>query len=700
MSSAEALHPGAQSRSHTADPLPAPIGPDGKSRWLLMLAVDDYQDGDDGYCQGIRDQVAELQAWWSEPGLGERCFAALQPPFTSTAAVATVSAGILTDTTADDVLVVCVTGHGLPTAASGHYLCMPGGDDANPIRDHVDTASIVRSVLASRAEHAVVIVNSCFGTSVADAVRAAVKELPRARRDLRTLAVVTLGDFQDRPRTRELTQLLRHTRERLVASEITTPHLSVQEFVTEMAQAAAKHGLVEPMTAHPLAPAIVECLALPNPGYRATTTDVVAPHLREVAATSTTLDYWVDRASGRAHESDPGWYFSGRRQLTAAIATVLAREPGREHDTGSLIVTGAVGSGKSALLARAVTLSDATFLADPRYAAAVAAIRRDQPETIPPPGCIDLALHVRHQEPVSVLMSIARAAGVPAAQIAEIATLTGDQLTQRAARLRERLFAHGRGRRITIVLDGIDEATDPWRIVSDVVIPLARHTGPDGRTHIRFLLGVRSAGERAAGDLVELLEAALPDRQTLRVDEGAADDIADYLLAMLDDELAPPHGSVAREWAGVVAGRLTPSFLDARFLAMRLRDLAADAPGGHVALPPITDPSFERLLARGTAALLAQDLRDFAGDRATDTLAVLRAAAFGLGRGVPRHEVWPLLAAAVADAPITDADELIASVLGGRFSGFLAQDVEDDRRVYRPVHEGLADALKGWIEDE
>jgi len=135
---------------------------------------------------------------------------------------------------------------------------------------------------------------------------------------------------------------------------------------------------------------------------------------------------------------------------------------------------------------------------------------------------------------------------------------------------------------------------------------------------------------------------------------------------------------------------LVPSFLDARLAGRRLRE--ADGQ-----IQP-DDPTWLESLGEGTLGLLRSDLQDAATETrypAAELLAVLRAAAYAQGAGIPWAEIWPAVSAAVLDRPLPDADGAIAEMLGGRLSGYLARDVADGRTVYRPAHERLAQVLRG-----
>jgi hypothetical protein len=61
-----------------------------------------------------------------------------------------------------------------------------------------------------------------------------------------------------------------------------------------------------------------------------------------------------------------------------------------EH--GSVVVTGPAGSGKSAVMGRLATLSDPAYRAEADRVGALAGVT---PETIPPEGIIDMAVHLK-----------------------------------------------------------------------------------------------------------------------------------------------------------------------------------------------------------------------------------------------------------------------------------------------------------------
>ncbi|MFV0461400.1 MAG: AAA family ATPase [Actinomycetales bacterium] len=692
------------------------------NRQLVLVTASDPVDSDftdpvdSDFTDGMRRQVAELTDWFSANGLpGGRAFTVVEHKLTTRddakAALEHVQAA-----GEDDVAFLFISGHGVRPSSGRHFLCMPDANErAQPDQHHVLTAGLVMPLVRSGARHAVVVVNSCFGNSVLEQIRSEAKDLSHERRDLDTLAVITIGDFDDRPRILEFSQLLGGARDRLrEKSGITTENLSIGDFLRELTLVAnaSRLELLRPNKVYPNHDCLSECLALPNPGFRSVV-QITRPEVAEVATRPADLDYWLDRASGRTAADDPGWYFSGREHLSVRIADFLRGE------AGSLIVTGVAGSGKSAVLARAVTLSDPNFLAHERYSAAVSTIRERAPQTLPPESSIDVAVLARNLGALDLLRDLGRRIVAGAAESAPsgsvhliLQDLDDPKLT--AQDIRSRIVrALGRAPGVTVVLDGLDEANDPERVISEVIAPLVRHTTPHGRRPFRFIVGVRSSGPGSGDDtLLSQVHAVLPDVGEVRTDgDDARPDIVDYVRAVLSvpgtgatsPDASPGDAPQAEEVnpyadepdardvvAHVIADAVAPSFLDARLAAHQLRTSATlQDPHNH---------EWRSTLAAGTVGLLREDLRQaLAADPTLDSehvVAVLRATAFALGRGLPWAEVWAVVASAVHGAPISHADEVIRFVLGGRLSGYLTQAIEDERRVYRPVHARLAEVLR------
>lgn len=674
--------------------------PSTSRRRLVMITVSEY-DGSAAqqsvFRAGISAQVAVVEDWWANPGLEEqRRFCVSRPP-KPLHSVHDLRAFLidedLIDADDEEALVVYITGHGLSPQGGQHFLRLPDTYIDRPLATAFPTAELVTAVLDSRAGHVLVMVDSCFSGRLADDINRAVKALHPQRRSLDSLVVLTAGNEDSTPRLRAFTSALAavHAHCTDEANGYARSHLSWEEFHTILREVWDHADMADILTLWPPATTsnslahreLSPCL--PNPGY--TDTTVLEDSRSQVGWTRTELDdYWITRASGRMSGA-AGWHFTGRTALIAEINTFLA------GSAGALIVTGQAGSGKSALLARLVTLSDPRFRSDPAYRPYVDEIPADLQV---PSGAVDAAVLARNSDPQELSAALYQALfgqAVPSGQ---------DALQQ----LPLRVLAAFRdtGRPVTVVVDGIDEAKNPRRIITDVLRPLAsQHAGE--APVARLVLGLRSSpppGQRrrvpsdeTEQDLLGLLQRATGADVALRTDDDSAEgDIAAYAAALLRTD--SPQGSrlvdrsdeAIAHVADAIAAEVTPSFLDARLAVQQLH--------GRTHLPRPSDPYWRGQLRQGTQELLRHDLADVAEhsrSRPEDLLAVLRATAFALGAGLPWSQVWP---AAVRGLQPTCADPemCIRMVRDSRLTGYLATAVEDGRTVYRPIHERVSETLR------
>ena len=172
-----------------------------------------------------------------------------------------------------------------------------------------------------------------------------------------------------------------------------------------------------------------------------------------------------------ASNDEPGWLFTGRARL---MRELIARTRGA---SGVTLVTGSAGCGKSAALARLVTLSDPAFCAD--HEDMVAGIPA---ELRPAPGSVDAAVVATGKTSEEVFAQLRDAFGI------EVPARPTLEETRRAWAQ----WTTGLRRPITIVIDALDEAADPSDMVDEVQPYLADTNGL--ATIIRLLLGVRSPG--------------------------------------------------------------------------------------------------------------------------------------------------------------------------------------------------------------
>ncbi|GAB88155.1 outer membrane protein assembly factor BamB family protein [Gordonia rhizosphera] len=655
----------------------------------MTIAARDYPDESKEFPGRIDSQVSVLVKWLTDPALGERAFE-LQGvnPVTRDDIDDFVRKTRLRHLGPADVVVVYVTGHGREGRGGQHFLLLGDTDEQQIGTTAYRTSTLLEAVLGTDAEHVLVIVDSCQAGAL-DAEWAVLrKNLPQARRKLSTLGVLASADFDKSPRVGEFTTLMSLVHDRLRGpAQIVKPFLTFADLVTEIGAVLRTDGgraLEEPLWVW-LPGLFEQSQCLPNPGYQRQIALVESP-LEQVAVTASELDdYWVSRASGRVGPDDDAWHFAGRKDLNTSVMSFL------RSDDQVLVITGVAGSGKSAVLARAVTLSDPDFVtAHPDIVDGV------DPATRPPTGTINAAILARGKSSTHILTDVVVALGGS----------VGAGTDRALEILRELVTASGVER--TVVIDGLDEALHPDRLVTDVLAPLISLRHPHTRMPlVRLVLGLRSAkptpDAALAGDIGHALLDQLRRATDLvpvrveRTDEepSVSTDIEAYVTALLRREGPYTHAdtAVVAAAAATVAKRVAPSFLDARLAGQRLR-----AASTH---QDLHDPAWLGTLAEGTVALFRDDLADVAtaADRSVmEILAVLRAAAFGLGRGLSWSQVWAAVAEAILGRAVLDVDTLIAAVLASRLSGYLSQDVEDGRVVHRPSHERIAETLRDEAE--
>ena len=175
------------------------------------------------------------------------------------------------------------------------------------------------------------------------------------------------------------------------------------------------------------------------------------------------------------------------RHSTSPVTACAARR----CCTSSVPVTDAAGCGKYAALARLVTLSDPDFCGQYRSQAEIPAGLR------PEKGALDAAMLATSKLPHEFLAQLCAALEIPAPQT----SVAARSLAEWRQAWRDGLA--GRGRSVTVVLDGLDEA-GLGRVLTEF-------NRPDGaKPLVRLIVGVRSPGGGPDDTTSELLRGALP----------------------------------------------------------------------------------------------------------------------------------------------------------------------------------------------
>ncbi|MGW9206337.1 caspase family protein [Embleya sp. NPDC055664] len=316
--------------------------------------------------------------------------------------------------TAGDVVVVYYAGHGDPPIA-GPYRPACAGSVATRPRTWLSLENLAAILAESPVRDVLFIVDACHAGLGAD-----------------ELGAVTAAFAATRGRGAEPgsgTWVLASARRRELASD-------EGHFVTELARA---HTAGDGASQRRLSPALladrinrafvtaghaqravcsvtdqsIQPPFFPNPAFDPAAE--IGPDGRAEGEASDLTAHFEPRGRGVEHVHDPGSYFTGRAHALDVVRTRLAGPGGR----GPLAVTGAPGSGKSALLGRIVLEGDTSGGAPP----------------------IDVSINARHQTIDALIGRLAGAADVRASSV-------------------DALLAAPAGRRAPyrVVVDSLDEA--------------------------------------------------------------------------------------------------------------------------------------------------------------------------------------------------------------------------------------------------
>lgn len=357
--------------------------------------------------------------------------------------------------------------------------------------------------------------------------------------------------------------------------------------------------------------------------------------------------HFLPRARGLASALETDWRFEGRHAALRRLSSWLAEAD--QEQNGAVVVTGAPGSGKSAVLGRLVVL------ADERWRGSVP-FDRSPEDTRPPPGSIDAAIHARRLTTGQVLQALCAAAGV-------VADSAGTLLPQI------------KNQRFTVAIDALDEAIDPRGLAEELIRPLIEFSSPTG---FRIILGSR---RHIADDLggkflrLDLDSAEYADRASVRrycrrcLVEASPESPFRLAEARLLDEVTDAVSASAGD-----------SFLVAQIVATSLALRAA--------LPDPHDPAWRDTLPSTAADAMRTDLETRLGPQAQTAIDLLIPLAFAQGGGLPWEDVWTDLAGRLSGNQFTDEDIVWLQEQAGCY---IIEAVVQGRSVYRLYHTAMAE---------
>ena len=374
--------------------------------------------------------------------------------------------------------------------------------------------------------------------------------------------------------------------------------------------------------------------------------------------------HFLALARGVARAGERGEYFSGRTVAREVFVRWLTQP---DVHGGVCVVTGAPGSGKSAVIGRLVAQSDPRLRCD-------LDLRRDPPGTLLAERTIDAVVLARG-------LTLNEVADTIAIQVDAVGTAP------------EQLAGQYRARPRVIVVDALNEASgegEARRIAQRLLRPLAQ-------AGARVLVGTR----RGLHD--ELLTALGASRLVIDLDDERyleLDDLVVYVQRLLlreddPDARSPYRGQVrlAQRVARAVAEQASPSFLVARLVGKSLSE-ATD-------VVDIRQRGWEQGFSANVGDAMEDYLDRFESDfewrRARELLIALACAE---GGGLPcdaGEDLWTVVAGALHDCDFSRSDIR-------RLLETAAADLIDVARgepvCYRLFHRALADHLRPAAEEE
>ena len=672
-------------------------------RYFVAIATGEYDDP--AYSSlPVSDEVAQLRAWvLNAERLGDRVFTLAFPELAGDPDEETIRAAFRRPQhpwTERDAAVVFMTGHG-QVVDDTHWLVLHDSEAAELPGTAFRTADLIRWLKRRDGiRHLLLIIDACFAGAIAKETIRIDDTLPREwlilpsatkNGEATALALTTaIGQAVENLRGGEGQRYGTNRRFFWVSEFIDT----VRRFLREQSPGQE----LDPIYRGALN---AEHVCLPNPHYRPPDTVPTRPARHELALPRQDLErYWAPRAVGVGDSQgisadsrpvSPLWLFTGRAALMRELIATARGD--RDGDSRVTVVTGGAGCGKSAVLARLVTLSDPDFAA--AYPGEVKAIPADLKPEVKTVLCgtgggVDVAVVATGKYPHEIIGQLSDAIGAARPEAGR-----GDaDLKARVAALTTTLATLATP--VTAVIDALDEAEDPLGIAR-ALAPLTQ------LPTLRLLVGIRSPRGRDAplestdphGSLADQVEKLLSARR-LRADEAPwwnQDDVRGYADSILLYTPGSPyqylaHHQRADELATAIAGRIGRTFLVARLAATALTQRSEPADPA--------DPEWLGTLDEDVVGVFRADLnRAFPEpDDRLRAVELLRAVAFAYGKGLPWGEIWPAVANAVADRHGKFGDRDIASLLASPISAYLVTDVEDDTTVYRLFHDALRGALR------
>ena len=571
----------------------------------------------------------------------------------------------------EDIIVVYYSGHG-QRSADRHYLLTSNSDPSGLIATAMATEDLIGILTERRVRRLLLLIDTCLaGRGTADLFRREAQRLKEALVSsaaeaqssdaLLAFSVIAAtgprdyaqdGAFSSAIRTAINDERLGGQRQSHLYLEPLTDRIN-EELGSQGASQHAELGMLRGGSSK----------FVPNPRFRSDLpvegTDLAEQHTwaseQERQRREELVSHFAPRGLGQETGADSGNYFTGRMAVLKYLVSWLQ---GKE-DTNSrtIVLSGSAGVGKSAVIGRLVILSDPLE----RHRIRIKDIPEDQSLPI---GTISVAVHARRKTQADIVAALADAAGINAASPRDLI---------RGLSSRKAAF--------TVAIDALDEAGTtadghgPERIAKSLVRELGEVPC------VRLLIGCRP----------HLVAALGPDARRINLEDSMwveESDIARYATLLLKEpDGAGSHGRIRSRQippvAQAVARRSYPNFLIARLTSRVLADHADSTipkkSDWQDKLPASLDKAFEWAL------------NNELGEQANRARRLLLPLALAEGAGLPWGNIWPLLATALGNEPVTHAD--IRWLLRNA-NRYVVEGLDQvGRSVYRLYHQSLADDL-------
>jgi WD40 repeat protein len=635
---------------------------DASRRFLVAAGTEHYEDGDE--LRSVPDDLRKVVEFFGRLGYEEQLPELRLDP-TSTALRGALSEWLNgSDRQTSDTAVIYYSGHG-DTQASFFYV-LTADSKENRYADTALRADYVLEALGEnpKVRRVLLILDTCYaGQGGFDAASIAARMAPYLNfsgDDEGVWVVAAASPKQEAQERLFADAFVEAVGQLQKATGTLQPFIGLEALIWQVNAILQRRGRRQRASWIPVTQARTLAPFIPNPRFEPDAPANVDLETRDWLRrqrAAELAEYWGPKARGVEVAAQAGWYFTGRRAALAELTRWLA-DPG--PDARLRVLTGDPGSGKSAVLARLVTL------ADPGSAPKLPGDATD-PISVPPAGRITAALLARGKTSSELLGELGAGLNVaPGAQFS-------------AALLERPPF--------TVVIDALDEASDPQAVIEQVIIPMHGAALPGSGP--RLVIATRRH-EHVIRSLPAARVVIDLDQDAYHNEADVADYVAKVLLAVGDPDSPTPYrgqpalaGAVAEQVAAIAGHSFLIAQVAARTLARTPR-----------ALYP-AEVSADRVRWRDVAAAFDRDL-DRYGEKAARIRDLLAPLAWAEGAGLPR-ELWAPLATALA-ADENYAEEDISWVIE-QAGSYVVEALDGDRSVYRLYHEQFARYLRAGRGD-